>query len=142
MAHTTMKKQLMKTVKTCELEGAALDWVVALCEGVAMRKEEVALEVQAMLKGRLEDFHPSTDWSQAGPIIERELLEVSPHFQSSSQTNDWKGAWHWVVYVLGPNNLDESHEQHGPTPLIAAMRCYVALKLGQEVQVPEDLPNA
>lgn len=107
-----------------------------------MRKEEVALEVQAMLKGRLEDFHPSTDWSQAGPIIERELLEVSPHFQSSSQTNDWKGAWHWVVYVLGPNNLDESHEQHGPTPLIAAMRCYVALKLGQEVQVPEDLPNA
>ena len=28
---------------------------------------------------------------------------------------------------------------HGPTPLIAAMRCYVASKLGDEVEVPEEL---
>lgn len=27
----------------------------------------------------------------------------------------------------------------GPTPLIAAMRCYVASKLGDEVEVPEEL---
>ena len=27
----------------------------------------------------------------------------------------------------------------GPTPLIAAMRCYVASKLGDEVDVPEEL---
>lgn len=36
------------------------------------------------------------------------------------------------------------HEQvhrvyFGPTPLIAAMRCYVASKLGDEVEVPEEL---
>jgi hypothetical protein len=29
--------------------------------------------------------------------------------------------------------------QHGPTPLIAAMRCYVASKLGDEVEVPKEL---
>ena len=29
--------------------------------------------------------------------------------------------------------------QFGPTPLIAAMRCYVASKLGDEVEVPEEL---
>jgi hypothetical protein len=28
---------------------------------------------------------------------------------------------------------------YGPTPLIAAMRCYVASKLGDEVDVPEEL---
>lgn len=30
-------------------------------------------------------------------------------------------------------------QQTGPTPLIAAMRCYVARKLGDEVEVPEEL---
>jgi len=27
----------------------------------------------------------------------------------------------------------------GPTPLIAAMRCYVASKLGDEVEIPQEL---
>jgi hypothetical protein len=27
----------------------------------------------------------------------------------------------------------------GPTPLIAAMRCYVASKLGDEIEIPENL---
>jgi hypothetical protein len=30
-------------------------------------------------------------------------------------------------------------EDEGPTPLVAAMRCYVASKMGDEVDVPEDL---
>lgn len=29
--------------------------------------------------------------------------------------------------------------QKGPTPLIAAMRCYVASRLGDEVEIPEEL---
>ena len=33
-------------------------------------------------------------------------------------------------------------DQHGPTPLIAAMRCYVTSKLGDEVEIPKDLLNA
>jgi hypothetical protein len=28
---------------------------------------------------------------------------------------------------------------HGHTPLIAAMRCYVASKLGDEVEIPDEL---
>jgi hypothetical protein len=31
------------------------------------------------------------------------------------------------------------HQGHGPTPLIAAMRCYVQSKLGDEVEAPEEL---
>jgi hypothetical protein len=27
----------------------------------------------------------------------------------------------------------------GPTPLIAAMRCYVASKLGDDINIPEEL---
>jgi hypothetical protein len=30
-------------------------------------------------------------------------------------------------------------EEEGPTPLIAAMRCYVASKLGDYIDIPEEL---
>jgi hypothetical protein len=35
--------------------------------------------------------------------------------------------------------IKHDDEFFGPTPLFAAMRCYVASKLGDEVDVPEDL---
>ena len=57
----------------------------------------------------------SKDWAQGGPIIERELIAIH---------GDWKA-------TLGEGTYE------GPTPLIAAMRCYVASKLGAEVDVPE-----
>lgn len=122
-------------LKTAELTGPALDWAVTKCE------EDDNMMVDAMAKcgSIFYGYHYSTDWSQGGPIIERELLEVSPHFCSASAGNKWKGAWEWVAYVLGPNNQDDNSEQHGSTPLIAAMRCYVASKLGNEVEVPEEL---
>jgi hypothetical protein len=80
-------------------------------------------------------YAPSTDWAQGGPIIEREGIELlcnTSALQAAAYKNanpDWfaclkfKRADHW----------------HGTTPLIAAMRCYVASKLGDEVDVPEEL---
>ena len=65
---------------------------------------------------------PSTDWAQGGPIIERERIELR---------GDGDGGW--IAY----DNLNP--EQYGPTPLIAAMRCYVASKLGEEIEIPEEL---
>lgn len=115
-------------VKTSELTDRALDWAVEKC--VAM---DAGMQ-SALGRFYNEDwpFEPSTAWAHGGPIIERELLELSPHFWTDV-------GWHWVAYVLGANNLDENHEQRGPTPLIAAMRCYVASKLGDEVEVPDEL---
>jgi hypothetical protein len=40
--------------------------------------------------------------------------------------------------VADDENWD-ANVQYGPTPLIAAMRCYVASKLGDEVEVPDEL---
>ena len=122
-------------MKTSELTGTALDWAVAKCEGRGFVFGETDYtDGHTYQRGTAQATGPhySTDWSQGGPIIEREQLHVSPEFWTD------KG-WHWVAYVLGPGNLDENFEQQGPTPLIAAMRCYVASKLGDDINIPEEL---
>jgi len=67
------------------------------------------------------EFSPSTDWAQGGPIIEREKM-----------TLEWTGE-DWMAYIR------HDEEYFGPTPLIAAMRCYVASKMGDEVELPNEL---
>jgi hypothetical protein len=106
-------------VKTSELTGAALDWAVAKCEGHTDSKDF------AWYYDRRNTFNFSTDWSQGGPIIEREKLTVAPYQD---------GGW------LCTHPTDRWHgNKSGPTPLIAAMRCYVASKLGDDVEIPEEL---
>jgi hypothetical protein len=106
-------------MKTSELTGAALDWAVAKCEGIYFEN----LEDFEMYAG---DY--STDWAQGGPIIEREKIFVRP-----KTTGDWRC---WIYDGKGEGI---KFDQPGPTPLIAAMRCYVASKLGDEVEIPEEL---
>ena len=48
----------------------------------------------------------------------------------------------WAACKSGVNSwIDTSTyvEITGPAPLVAAMRCYVANKLGDEVEIPEEL---
>lgn len=109
-------------MKTSELTGAALDWAVAEIEWVAHDSETNVLMVTVGDDNGWK-FKPSTDWSQGGPIIEQEMLTVGPAKHQGYM------AWAW------PKNQG----YWGDTPLIAAMRCYVASKLGDEVDVPEEL---
>jgi hypothetical protein len=110
-------------MKTAELTGAALDWAVAKCEKPEWLGNQA--EVYVLKAG----FHPSTNWAQGGPIIEREGICV---IEESDRT--WTATMHY-------QNEDTDDvmwmEETGTTPLIAAMRCYVASKLGDEVELPE-----
>jgi len=67
----------------------------------------------------------SINWMLGGPIIEREGLSVEPF---KGRANDWR----CFEFKVG-------HVYAGPTPLIAAMRCFIASRLGDEVEIPEDL---
>jgi hypothetical protein len=102
-------------MKTSELTGAALDWAVAKCEEATY---PLGYWTDMVARG---NYTPSTDWSQGGPIIERERIEFrqarTGMFASYPDGETW----------------------FGPTHLIAAMRCYVASKLGDEVEIPEEL---
>jgi hypothetical protein len=113
-------------MKTNELSGAALDWAVAKCEGLLDDCEIQAGYVWD--RGVL--FSPTRNWNNCGPIIEREGLGVW-RYQWNEQGESESG---WYA-----EDKDGDHVRTGTTPLIAAMRCYVASKLGDEVELPEGL---
>ena len=115
----------MVAIQTQDLIDAALDWAVAKCEG----EDYVAEPCVNGIGMEYEATRYSTDWAQGGAIIERERINVNA-FQGSA---DWGAEPH----IQGEHDMRLF--QRGPTPLIAAMRCFVASKLGPIVEVPEEL---
>ena len=111
-------------IKVSETTKIQLDWLVAKCEGRDIRP--------GRWRGKFSSnggiWKPSENWSQGGPIIEREGIELLLSFEGHTRA------------ILNRFDLTvKPTEQHGPTPLIAAMRCFVASKLGNEVEVPDAL---
>jgi len=112
-------------MKTSELTGAALDWAVAKCEEWPMGIWYDEDELPMIRDDEVPEYKPSTDWSQGGPIIEREKIGIDC---------DDQGVW-FASYDL---SAETAWGATGTTPLVAAMRCYVA-KLGKEIEIPEEL---
>lgn len=101
-------------MKVSELSGAQLDWAVGEAQGLA-----VIASFGPLWRS---EFAPSIRWAQAGPIIEREGISILV------EDDTWKASNSWGHIPL-----------EGPTPLVAAMRCYVASKLGNEVDLPVEI---
>lgn len=108
-------------MKTSELEGAALDRAVSVAK-------ENSKPFPIWTDGKPQCLAAySMDWAQSGPIIEREVIALEP------MTHDEHG-YGWLATRGEGSNI---YMEFGSTPLIAAMRCYVASKLGDEVTIPE-----
>lgn len=109
--------------KTSELTGAMLDAAVAKAKGLPYRIETQGHPMDrnqrgvCIIEGLDGKFPASTDWSIGGPIIEREEIGLQ------------KGHGTWIA------SLPYAENQYGDTPLIAAMRAYVASNLGDEVEL-------
>lgn len=116
----------MPKVKTKELEGDALDWAVTVAMTPIMGyKAWVQADIN---KGIVPaGCHYSSDWLIAGPIIEAEMIDLV------YRPGDKKPGF-WDSY--GPRT---PHGFSADTPLVAAMRCFVASKLGDEIEIPEEL---
>lgn len=120
----------MHKIKTSEIIGPSLDWAVAKCVAQTNNKSYVNTPSGKMFIGsfmRLPHYSPSTNWNQGGLIIENSKITIE--FIS---TIGWRAALDF---------LDEPQSESigCDTALIAAMRCYVASKLGDEVEVPHEL---
>lgn len=129
--------------KTRELTGRALNVAVELALGATFQRG--APEGQALLdecKRGMWRRWPSGvwscvrccgvddycgDWTACGPIIDKERISTLYHTPTKL---DPKGFW------TGSN---ERLWMYGPTALVAAMRCFVASKLGDEVDIPKEL---
>ena len=124
----------MKTVKTNELQGEALNLAVAHCVEWS-KKFPIFTDWKPMSKGNY-----STDWALAGPIIEREKLGVwwATHYVDDDGVEYGN---HWYAEPgCTDDNADKPYSvAFGPTPLIAAMSCYVVSQLGDEVKVPKEI---
>lgn len=122
-------------IKTSELTDAALDWAVANAAGMLIEVRPSGscgrpLYVLAAEPGRTPwVWSPSTSWHFGGPIIERENIGIRQY--GDFPESRWQ-ADTWAFKFVDPMAT-------GPTPLIAAMRCYVASKLGDEINIPEEL---
>jgi len=132
-------------IKLKDATNTQLDWLVGTIEhSIGFEYRPRTKKCYAYGGTRLlAVYSPTTIWAQGGPIIEREHIAIS-------YDSEW---------VYDPNNVDPEDEPdngdrwyaevrssshnfiggYGPTPLIAAMRCYVASKLGDEVEIPEEL---
>ena len=109
----------MKPIKVYEASGAVLDWMVLK----ALGHDFIGFNLKYM------DAYPlSTDWAQGGPIIEREHISVTGHKNYTTLPD-----MHWRAYIQSTAPV------YGPTILIAAMRCYITSKLGDTLEVPEEL---
>lgn len=105
-------------MKTSELTGLALRYAVALAGDWNGARSHCNLVTMPGVQA----YRPDLLWEHGGPIIERERLHLKP-------VDDTYRCYDYNATVW----------QYGPTPLIAAMRCFVASKLGDEVDVPEEL---
>lgn len=126
-------------MKTSELTGKALDWAVANCEELSIVPDikgmDLQIDVMCPLTGRFEIrkfFTPSKDWAVGGRILERERISVA--FVGKTLPNAM--APHDICSCA---HIDGYFSCYADTPLKAAMRCYVASKLGAEVEVPDEL---
>lgn len=120
-------------LKVKDLEGPSLDWAVAKCEfphliwgeTIGLSSHARGLIVIPEFKEPKCYWSPSSSWTKGGPIIERERITVE----------NFKGGGKWSAFKFDTGDCEIAAE----TPLIAAMRCYVASEVGEEIDVPDEL---
>lgn len=112
-------------IKIADATPRQIDWLVATIEDIGcFPPQHHDWKISQIDGSGL--YAPTTNWSQGGPIIEREGIQLR------IDVDGRHSGVQWLRHIgYGPRS-------NGPTPLIAAMRCYVASKLGEEVDVPEE----
>lgn len=117
-------------IKTSELTGAALDFAVAKC---CLTEKDNGLRLSKNGKPTVSGdlvipYQPSLNWAQGGPLRDKYRIDVMD-FSEGADTLVAAS----IYTDAGVINKD------GPTALIAICRAIVASKLGEEVEVPDEL---
>ena len=113
-------------MKVSELQVEVLNYFVAKAEGL--------LNSQGLMFADSSTNYPDfcTEWELARPIIEREMSTSCGRMCIKNETYATETHPRFSAEYTG-HNWDQQRKMYGPTPLIAAMRTYVASKFGSEV---------
>lgn len=136
----------MPKVKTAFLTPRQIDWAVAQIENALWVKYDNALENDQPMPPRPSEFlrdyeygpefAPSEDRAQGVPIIERKDIHTRRgndlHFPKGNEKGDF-------IEPLWLASIGDGYVFHGQTILIAALRCFVASELGDEIEIPQEL---
>lgn len=140
---------VMCSVKVSDLQGVALDWAVAKAEGLPVRRDPMGFgsgsesgfwlwEATGHKLGRYgligREYSPSTKWEQGGPIVDelRDLSQYQFLIEGDGES----------THVLSWPKEHVFYSGRGATTLIAIMRCFVASKMGDFIEVPASLSNS
>ena len=136
--------RIVRTVRTSELEGLPLDWAVAKCERLKVARKKRKLFITGhmylvdiplhLLYGAEKTrgwYTPSTTWALGGRIIEQRGIDLhNSHYLGADINRTWS-----AERVIDNRIFTE----RGRSPLLAAMRCYVASELGDEIGLPRGI---
>jgi hypothetical protein len=130
-------------IKTSDLVGRVLDWAVATCEGYSdLRVNPHAWDNELIMTPPkiqprpvyLFDLDFGANWALSGPIIDREKISISCWGIGVPDAYD--------AFILRfTDGGVTTYKGNGKTNLISAMRCYCCAKLGEEIEIPQELCN-
>ncbi len=143
----------MIKVKVAEAFDVVLDYMVAMALGHNIVWDGIAYWISDLNTSKLIGskwkacgkpcgWSPSNYWEHGGSIIDQERISCHPlHISGTTESgaevavpNGWA-----CFYTPRLSWQSVRFRQAGTTLLIAAMRCYVTSKLGEEVEVPDEL---
>lgn len=124
-------------VKVSELDGLALDWVVAQVKGLKpsvmnrhWRTGKPYLCCDTM-ENDLPEWSPSTIWEQGGYLISEHSLEIINIAGGFACIRDWdRDSELPCIFSMWPS---------GQTHLVAACRAIISKVMGDSVDVPDDI---
>lgn len=129
-------------VKTKDLEGNALCYAVCMIEmphlvwGKTIGLHHASHQIVVPELPEPQCYSPFTGWDMVGPIIEREGIEILCNVTAREADRFIEGTRpDWFACL----KTRKGSHWHGMTPMIAAMKCHVARKLGDEIDIPEEL---
>ncbi len=121
-------------VPTHTLEGAALDWAVATAD----RHDEWSDDGLQPLRwfdisdreSERRPYEPSSQWAHGGEIIAQAHIDLKYCGDDNPP--------YWGAVAFQPSSRSRQGAT-GPTALVAAMRAFVLSRLGETVEIPQEL---
>lgn len=124
-------------VETKDLIGPALDWAVAQVVDLRLasfsKKGCFTEYVEDHLNSIWKEYSPSTKWKQGGSIVDY-LIDSGFELRKADFGQGMR-----FFKVSGVGDEERHIVAYGETILIAACRCYIFIKLGHYVHIPEEL---